>query len=404
MLAEDKEVNPMRGKSDSQPPMFFAIRIEDRVRPDHPLRAIKRMVDEELSRMSRLFNAAYSDTGRPGVPPERLLKSMLLQALYSVRSETQLVERIDSDLLFRWFLDMDPAEAVFDQTAFTHNRWRLEQHGIIKAFFDGVVKRAMGAGLTSDEHFSVDGTLIESHASIKSFVPKDQLNEQFKDQDNTHNDSSSPPRDGNGFKSRNTEVDFHGQKRSNATHASRTDPQARLYKKGDGQPARLYHTGHAITENRHGIVMEIEVSESSGDAEPAAALTMLDALGHRLGVKVATLGSDKGYDSGPYLIELEKRGVEPHTAMKKGPVGGQGRREKKDLPLIEARQRMEQRTQGQRYPISQRCRKKIEEVFGWLKTIAGLYRTRMIGRWKLKQQMQLAAAAYNLLRIRKLAA
>jgi len=389
----------MRGKSDSQPPMFFAIRIEDRVRADHPLRAIKRMVDEELSGMSELFDAAYSGTGRPGVPPERLLKAMLLQALYSVRSETQLVERIDSDLLFRWFLDMDPSEAVFDQTVFTHNRSRLAKHGIIGAFFDGVVKRAMGAGLTSDEHFSVDGTLIESHASIKSFVPKDQL----KDNDNNPTGGSRAP-GSNCFKSRNAEVDFHGQKRSNATHASRTDPEARLYKKGDGQPAKLYHTGHAITENRHGIVMEIDVTESSGEAEPAAALTMIDALRDRLGVNVCTLGSDKGYDSGPYLIELENRNVEPHTAMKAGPVGGKGRRQKKDLPLIEARKRMEERTRGQRYPISQRCRKKIEEVFGWLKTVAGLYRTRLIGRWKLKQQMQLAAAAYNLLRIRKLAA
>lgn len=398
----------MRGKADSQPPMFFAIRIEDRVRRNHPLRAIKRMVDEELSRISELFDKAYSDIGRPGVPPERLLKAMLLQALYSVRSETQLIERIDSDLLFRWFLEMDPAEAVFDQTAFTHNRARLEKHGIIAAFFDGVVKRAMRAGLTSDEHFSVDGTLIESHASIKSFVPKNQI-EDAQAGDNPHNDSNRnhgnfPGGSSNSFKSRNAEVDFHGQKRSNATHASRTDPEARLYKKGDGQPALLCPTGHAITENRNGLVMAVEVTEAAGDAEPAAALTMIDALREQLGVSVATLGSDKGYDSGPYLIELEKRDVEPHTAMKTGPVGGKGRREKKDLPLIEARKRMEQRTSGNRYPISQRCRKKIEEVFGWMKTIAGLYRTRLIGRWKLKQQVQLAAAAYNLLRIRKLAA
>ena len=398
----------MRGKSDFQPPMFFAIRIEDRIRVDHPLRAIKRRVDEELARMGELFDKAYSATGRPGVPPERLLKAMLLQVLYSVRSETQLIERIDSDLLFRWFLEMDPAEAVFDQTAFTHNRPRLEEHGIIAAFFDGVVKRAMHAGLTSDEHFSVDGTLIESHASIKSFVPRDQPQESKAPDNNrnhnNHNDGNTlPGGSNNSFKSRNAEVDFHGQKRSNATHVSRTDPEARLYKKGDGQPALLYHTGHAIAENRNGLVMAVEVTEAAGDAEPAAALTMIDRLRSRLGVKVATLGSDKGYDSGPYLIELENRHVEPHTAMKSGPVGGKGRREKKDLPLIEARKRMEERTRGQRYSISQRCRKKIEEVFGWFKTVAGLYRTRLVGRWKLKQQVQLAAAAYNLLRIRKLA-
>lgn len=179
--------------------MFFAICVEDRVRADHPLRPIKMMVDEELSRMSRRFDAAYADTGRPGVPPERLLKALLLQSLYSVRSENQLCERIDTDLLFRWFLDMDPAEEMFDATVFTHNRPRLEKHGLIAAFFEGVVKRAMGAGLTSDDHFSVDGTLIESYASIKSFVPKDR-------------EDGGEGGDNNGYKPRNPEVNFHGQK------------------------------------------------------------------------------------------------------------------------------------------------------------------------------------------------
>src|SRR5580658_4800939 len=163
----------MRGQQESQPPMFFVIHVEDRIRADHPLRPIKKMVDEELANMDRLFRKAYSDTGRPSVPPERLLKAMLLQSLYSVRSEAQLVERIDTDLLFRWFLDMNPQDSVFDATAFTHNRPRLQEHGIVAAFFDGVVKRAMKAGLTSDEHFSVDGTLIESYAALKSFVPKE---------------------------------------------------------------------------------------------------------------------------------------------------------------------------------------------------------------------------------------
>ena len=189
----------MRGKRDTQPPMFFAINVEDRFRADHPLRPLMRMIDEELARLSPLFDAAYSAEGRPGVPPERLLKALLLQAIYSVRSETQLVERVDTDLLFRWFLDMDPAEPAFDQTAFTRNRPRLERHGVVAAFFDGVVRRAMRAGLCSDDHFSVDGTLIESHASIKSFVPKD-----------------GPPPDKGGSK-RNPEVDFKRQKRSNAT-------------------------------------------------------------------------------------------------------------------------------------------------------------------------------------------
>lgn len=380
----------MRGKRDTQPPMFFAINVEDRIRKDHPLRAIKAMVDEELAGMSRRFDAAYADTGRPGVPPERLLKALLLQCLYSVRSEAQLVERIDTDLLFRWFLDMDPAVDVFDATAFTHNRPRLEAHGIVAAFFDGVVRRAMRAGLTSDDHFSVDGTLIESHASIKSFVPKD------KDSDGGG--------DGNAFRPRNAAVDFHGRKRSNDTHHSTTDPEARLYKKADGQPAKLYHMGHAVAENRHGLVVAVAVTEAAGDAEPAAALAMLDGMKRRLRVEPRTLGTDKGYDGGPFLIDLEGRGIRPHVPTKDGPIGGKFAARRKDKASIEARKRMRRRERTVGYTISQRCRKKVEEVFGWVKTVAGLCRTRLVGRWKITQQMQLAAAAYNLVRIRKLAA
>lgn len=384
----------MRGRRDNQPPVFFAIFIEDRIRLDHPLRPLKKMIDQELAKMSTLFDSAYSSVGRPSVPPERLLKALLLQAIYSIRSETQLLERIDTDLLFRWFLDMDPAEDAFDATAFTHNRPRLEKHGLVAAFFDGVVRRAMAAGLTSDEHFSVDGTLIESHGSIKSFKAKDGSDDRSND-------------DQNGFKPRNAEVNFHGQKRSNATHASRTDPEARLFRKGNGQPAKLYHTGHAIAENRHGLVMSVLVTAATGDAEPAAAEAMVDTLRDQLKVCVKTLGSDKGYDSGPHLMALEDKGVEPHVAMKAGPVGGRtalARIHADRRPGIAARQRMRQRTKETGYAISQRCRKKIEEVFGWMKTVAGLSRTRLVGRWKIQQQMQLAAAAYNLVRIRKLAA
>jgi len=370
--------------------MFFVIHVEDRVRADHPLRPIKKMVDQELAGMSQLFDAAYSDTGRPGVPPERLLKALLLQSLYSVRSEAQLIERIDTDLLFRWFLDMDPAEAVFDATAFTHNRPRLAKHEIIAAFFDGVVRRAMKAGLTSDEHFSVDGTLIESYASLKSFVPKDR-----DDQD---------PGDGNGFRPRNAEANFHGQRRSNQTHQSRTDPEARLYKKADGQAAKLYHMGHAIAENRHGLVMSVTVTAAAGDAEPAAALDMLDGINQRLRLRPKTLGGDKGYDGGPFLLDLESRRICPHVPTKQGKIGGFSRRSKAHRPLIQARKRMRRREGTTGYQISQRCRKKIEEAFSWVKTIAGLARARLVGRWKLLQQMQLAAAAYNLVRIRRLAA
>jgi transposase len=376
--------------------MFYAIDVESRIRADHPLRPIKRMIDQELAQMTALFDQAYTrDNGRPSVPPERLLKALLLQCLYSIRSETQLIERIDTDLLFRWFLDMDPAQDAFDQTTFTHNRPRLEQHGIVAAFFDGVVRRAMKAGLTSDEHFTVDGTLIESHASIKSFLRKDGTDDERGD--------------GNGFKPRNSEVNFHGQRRGNDTHASTTDPQAKLYRKSDGQAAKLYHMGHALAENRHGLLVNVCVSEAAGDAEPAAALAMVDQLRRRHAITLGTLGSDKGYDQGPYLLELEKRCVEPHTAMKSAPVGGAtmrtrpSRRRKKDRPLIEARKRMRRRQRTRGYRLSQRCRKKIEEAFGWIKTVATLARTKLIGRWKINQQMHLAAAAYNLVRMRKLA-
>ena len=387
----------MRGKPESQPPMFFVIDVEKRVRVDHPLRPIKKMVDEELAAMSEQFDALYARTGRPSVPPERLLKALLLMALYSVRSEAQLVERIDTDLLFRWFLDMDPQEAAFDSTAFTHNRPRLEKHGIVSLFFGAVVKRAVQRGLTSDEHFSVDGTLIESYASIKSFVPKEQSGQC--------DDGGS--NDGNAFKPRNAEVNFHGQKRSNGTHASKTDPQARLYKKSAGTAAKLYHAAHAITENRHGLVMAVELGSAGGEVEPAAAVSMVDGLKERLGVKVITLGSDKGYDGGPYLIELENRGVTPHSALRAGETLSPQqirRRHQKDRAAIAARERMRERQSDTGYTQSQRCRKKIEEAFGWLKTVANLYRTRLVGHWKIKQQLQLAAAAYNLVRLRKLAA
>lgn len=383
----------MRGKSDSRRPMFYAIDIEERIRPDHPLRPIKHAVDAILTQMSPLFEAAYAKRGRPGVPPEVLLRALLLQCLYSVRSEQQLVERLDTDLLFRWFCGMDPAQPVFDATAFTHNRPRLDAHGITGAFFAAVVRQALDAGLCSVEHFSVDGTLIESYASLKSFQPIDHGDGQ---------DGPQGPGARNAFKPRNPEVNFHGQKRANATHRSTTDPEARLYKKGDGQAAKLYHMGHAWGENRHGLILAVHVSEANGTAECAAALTMLDDLRERQGLRPKTVGGDKGYDSGPYLLALEQRGVRPHSAMRGGPVGGVCRRQKKDQPRIAARKRMARRLKQLGYRLSQRCRKKLEEGFGWCKTVAGLARTRLVGRWKITQQMQLSAAAYNLVRMRKL--
>ncbi len=388
----------MRGKPDPRPSFFYAIDLEDRIRSDHPLRPIRAAVDAILVELGPLFDAAYAQTGRPGVPPEVLLKALVLQCLYSVRSERQLVERIDTDLLFRWFCGLDPAQDVFDATAFTHNRPRLDEHGITAAFFDAVVRRALDAGLCSEEHFSVDGTLIRSYASIKSFTPRDQ------NEGGNAPGGSSGRGSGGGFKPRNAEVDFHGQKRSNTTHFSVTDPEARLYKKGNGQGAHLCHMGHVVSDNRHGLILATQVSEAGGRAECAASLDMLDALRERQGVVPDTVGADKGYDSGPWMIELEQRGITPHAAMRDGPVGGVCRRQKKDRPLIAARQRMAVRQEDTGYHLSQRARKKVEEGIGWCKTIAGLARARHVGRWKIKQQLDLAAATYNLVRMRKLLA
>jgi transposase len=377
----------MRGKKSDQPLMFFTIDVESRIRPDHPLRDLKRSIDGILRELGPRFDAAYSRTGRPSVPPERLLKALLLMTLYSVRSERQLVERIDTDLLFRWFLDMSPEDETFDATAFTHNRPRLDQHGLTAAFFDAVIQRAVHAGLCSDEHFSVDGTLIESYASLKSFRPKDEVQDDG---------------DSNRFRPRNPEVDFHGETRTNDTHASRTDPEARLYRKGRGQEAKLSHLGHALAENRHGLVMAITVTEASGTAERTAALLMLDDLQARQGRFPKTLGADKGYDGGPFFVQLEDRGIEPHCALVTSapPLPKNVRRWRR--LFVSARERAKARMGQVGYELSQRSRKKIEEFFGWMKTIGRLDRSRWVGRWKLKQQMEITAAAYNLVRMRKL--
>lgn len=379
----------MRGRREPQGKLFFTIDVESRIRADHPLRALKRTVDEILRDLGEQFEQAYSLIGRPSVPPERLLKALLLMALYSIRSERQLVERIDTDLLFRWFLDMTPDDSAFDATTFTHNRPRLDQFGLTAAFFNSVLQRAIAAGLTSDDHFSVDGTLIESYASIKSFRPRD-----------AHQDDQEP-QDSNCFKPRNAEVNFHGEKRSNATHCSRTDAEAKLYRKGHGREAKLCHMGHALTENRHGLVMAVTVSEAGGKAEPQAALEMVDELVDRQGKKPKTLGSDKGFDSGPYYLELETRGVEPHCAML-DTTRDLSQVRPHQRARVEARLRMRERLLTDAYRLSQRCRKKVEECFGWMKTVAGLARSRHVGRWKIRQQMELAAAAYNLVRMRKL--
>lgn len=268
----------MRGHADDQTLLFHSFSVEDRICRDHPLRDIKTRVDRIVLGLLPAFAAAYSDTGRPSVPPERLLKALLLMSLYSIRSERQLCEAIDVNLLFRWFLDLHPGDDAFDATVFTKNRKRLDKHDLIRRFFNAVVAEAIAEGLCS-EHFSVDGTMIESFASAKSFRPTTAVEE---------GDSS------NGYKPRNAEVNFHGQKRSNATHASTTDPEARLYRKSRGQEAKLAHLGHTLGENRHGLIVNNTGTEANGSAERTAALDMLDNLKATQGVEPKTLGANKG--------------------------------------------------------------------------------------------------------------
>lgn len=378
----------MRGEAERQLPLFHVFEVEDRIRPDHPLRDIKRRTDRILTGMSKAFAAAYSRTGRPSVPPERLLKALLLQALYSIRSERQLCEQIDVNLMYRWFLDLHPSEEAFDATTFTKNRQRLDEHGLTRCFFDAVVTEALTKGLCS-EHFSVDGTRIESQASAKSFRPKDEPDDR--------------PGDANGFKPRNADVDFHGETRTNETHESRTDPESRLYRKSSGQESKLSHLGHVLSENRHGLILGIAATEANGTAEREATFTMLDTLKSTHGRVPATLGADKGYDSGPFFLAVEERGIEPHVPLVKTPRELHEVREKKHIAGVKARRRMQRRMRQLGYRLSQKCRKKVEECFGWLKTVAGLDRCRTVGRWKLRQCLELGAAAYNLVRLRRLA-
>ena len=395
----------MRGRIDGQAPLFHTFSVEDRIRPDHPLRDVKRRADHILDALSPKFTAAYAKTGRPSVPPERLLKAQLLLALYSIRSEWQLCERIDTDLLFRWFLDLQPGDAAFDPAVFSHNRKRLDDAALTRAFFDAVVAEALAAGLCSD-HFSVDGTLIESIASAKSFRPIAAPPAEGSPTPAPPADSGSPaapPGDGNGFKPSNPEVDFRGQKRTNATHASRTDPEAKLYRKGRGKEAKLSHMGHALSENRHGLVLGVTATEANGTAERAAALDMVDALTAAHGKTPKTLGADKGYDAGEFFLGVEKRSVVPHVPLVGEPRDPEGLADGAQKAGVEARQRMKGRAGTEGYRLSQKCRKKIEEVFGWVKGVAGAGRSRLVGRWKLQQTLELAAAAYNLVRLRRLA-
>lgn len=363
----------MRGSDDRSEGLFSYVSCEARVPAEHPLRPIRAIVDEALEVLSPEFERLYATVGRPSIPPEKLLRGLLLQALYSIRSERQLMEQLDYNLLFRWFVGLSMDAPIWDATVFTKNRDRLLDGEVAAKFLAAVVSQARARHLLSDEHFSVDGTLIEAWASMKSFRPKDG--------------SGEPPGPG-----RNGERSFHGEKRTNETHASSTDPEAKLYRKGDGQASKLAFMGHVLMENRSGLVLATRLTQASGTAEREAALTMLDS--YQSGRGRITLGADKAYDVTAFVQELRERHITPHIAID-GHTTKTGKRRK---TAIDRRT-----TRHDGYTLSQRIRKRIEEPFGWIKTVAQLRKTRHRGTRRVGWMFTLALAAYNIIRIPKLA-
>src|SRR5258708_4393824 len=358
----------MRGEKKQQASMLMLMSPESRVPATHPVRAIKKLADAALAKISPVFDAMYADGGRPSIPPERLLKSMLLMALFTVRSERQFCKQLDYNLLFRWFLDMDMTEPSFVPTVFSKNRDRLIIHDVAGEFLRAVVEQARDAKLISSEHFMVDGTLIESWASLKSFKPKDD-------------DDKTPPDDPG-----NPSVDFRGEKRTNDTHESTTDPDAKLMRKGDGKEAKLSYSAHALMENRNGLVVDLQVDIADGRAERRNALEMLDL--NLPGKRRITLGADKAYDTQDFVAGCRERNVTPHIAQNITKRRGSN---------------IDARTAGHvGYAISQRVRKRVEEIFGWAKTVGNFRKTRFIGLGANQVAAYVVASAYNLLRIAKL--
>jgi transposase len=360
----------MRGSDKRPGELFSYVDLEQRVRSDHPLRAIRALTDTALEALSGDFAALYSGLGRPSIAPEMLLRAMLLQAFYSVRSERQLMERLEFDMLFRWFVGLGMDDLVWDHSTFSKNRDRLLEGEIAARFLAAVLAQPRIKRLLSSEHFSVDGTLIEAWASMKSFKPK------------------QPPAGGDsGSGGRNAPADFRGEKRSNQTHGSTTDPDARLYRKGPGMEAKLCFIGHGLMENRSGLIVDARLTRVSGHAERLAALDMIDGFADR--PRAVTLGADKGYDAADFVEELRTINVRPHVARNTS-----GRRS-----AIDGRT-----TRHPGYTQSQRIRKRIEEAFGWIKTVAGLRKTKLRGLPKVDWSFTFAAAAYNLVRAPKLIA
>jgi transposase len=356
----------MRGADRRNDTLFSYVRPDSRIPKDHPLRQIRRLTDAALASLSAEFDALYAEEGRPSIPPERLLRALLLQAFYSIRSERQLMEQLDYNLLFRWFVGLSVDEPVWNPTVFSKNRDRLLAGDIAAAFMAAVLNLAEVKRLLSSEHFSVDGTLIQAWASMKSFRRKDGTDQ--------------PPGPG-----RNGARDFHKEKRSNKTHASTTDPDARLARKGAGKEAKLAYHGHLLMENRHGLIVAARLTAASGTAEPAAALDMLAEVAgsHRI-----TVGADKGYDTERFVTEARALNVTPHVAQNINDHRGSN---------------IDARTTGRPgYNVSQIIRKRIEEANGWLKTIGGMAQTKHRGQDRVGWTFQLRTAAYNLIRLPKL--
>jgi transposase len=358
----------MRGEDKRQRAMLVVMNPEQRIPQGHPLRRIKSLAAAALKELSPVFDQMYSAVGRPSIPPERLLKGSLLMALHTVRSERLFCEQLDYNFLFRWFLDLEADEASFDHSTFSRNRARLLEHDVAGAFFRGVVEQAGGLNLLSDEHFTVDGTLVEAWASLKSFKRKDA--------------GPSEPPDDRG----NPTVNFHGERRRNATHQSTTDPEAQLAKKGAGKEAKLCYSANALMENRNGLLIEFAVEPADGYAERNSARAMLETA--LPGSRRITLGADKGYDTRDFVESCRALKVTPHIARNDGRAGGS------------ALDRRTARHAG--YSVSQRVRKRVEEIFGWMKTVGGLRKTRYRGLDRTQLHAYLVAAAYNLLRIARL--
>ena len=359
----------MRGHESKQTSMLSIVSSEHRVRADHPLRKVKQIADEALTRLSPTFDAMYSGMGRPSIPPERLLKSSLLIAFYSIRSERLFCEELEYNLLYRWFLDMSMAEETFDASTFSRNRERLLKHDVANLFFVEIVEAARRAKLLSHEHFTVDGTLIEAWASLKSLKPKDGSKK------------NEPPDDPG-----NPTVNFHGEKRGNDTHESTTDPEAKLARKGNSREAKLSYGAHALMENRNGLLVDFAVEPAQGVTEREAALSMMRET--LVTKERATVGADKGYDTRNFVDGCRELGVTPHVAQ--------------DISTRRGSMIDDRTTRHEGYAVSQRVRKRVEEIFGWMKTVGGFRKTRYRGLARTRMAGMMVAAAYNLLRMARM--